>query len=67
MRPETEVTIDRQKAEAKDLEEGMQVRAHFQVEGREPVAVKLEAQSQTGMGGAGEAGTGHKDKKNKDK
>lgn len=63
IRRETEVMIDGKKAEARDLKEGMDVHAHFQLEGRESVAVKVEATSMDkadkankAMGGSGEAG-----------
>ncbi len=58
IRRETEVTIDGQKAQAKDLKEGMDIKAQFQLEGRETVAVKVEATSNDkAMGGSGAAGT----------
>ncbi len=66
IRNDTEVMVDGQKMKASDLEDGMDVTAHFQIEGREPVAVKVEARADQAMGGAGEAGTDKKDKKNKD-
>jgi hypothetical protein len=56
IRNETEVLLDGKKVKASELKEGMDIRAHFQIEGREPVAVKIEAKREAAMGGAGAAG-----------
>jgi hypothetical protein len=61
------VTLDGKRVEAKELEEGMQIRAMFQLEGEETVALEVDARS----AGKGVGGTGKYDKdadpKRKDK
>ena len=58
IRDQTKVTIDGKPAKASDLKEGAKVRALFQLEGAEIVAVRVNARSQSasGTGGAGAAG-----------
>jgi hypothetical protein len=54
IRDQTVVTVDGQRVEAKELKEGMQIRAMFQLEGEETVALKVDAKSAgKGVGGAG--------------
>jgi hypothetical protein len=54
VRDRTQVTLDGKPAEVKDLPKGAQVRAKFQLEGEEPVALRIEARS-TATGGSGDA------------
>lgn len=59
IRDQTMVKIDGKKADAKALKEGARVKAKFQLEGEETVAVSIDARSMPAnkaVGGAGEAG-----------
>lgn len=58
VRNETKVMLDGKKAKASDLKEGAEIKAHFQLEGEETVAVHIDAKSkaQRGTGGSAEAG-----------
>ena len=53
VRDRTQVTLDGKPAEVKDLPKGAQVRAKFQLEGEEPVALRIEARSTAATGGSG--------------
>jgi len=53
VRDRTQVTLDGTPVEVKDLPEGAQVRAKFQLEGEEPVALRIEARS-SATGGSGD-------------
>ncbi len=53
LRDKTQIMLDGKKAEAKNLPEGAKVKAKFQLEGGEAVAVRVEATSQQGVGGSG--------------
>jgi hypothetical protein len=57
IRDKTKVMIDGKPAKASDLQEGAPVRAKFQVEGEETVAVVVRAQKAPASGGAGAAGS----------
>ncbi|WP_043410817.1 hypothetical protein [Archangium violaceum] len=48
VRDQTKVMLDGKKVAVKDIPEGAQVRAKFQLEGEEPVAVELKATSPKG-------------------
>jgi hypothetical protein len=63
IRDRTKVTIDGKPAKASDLKEGAEVRALFQLEDDEIVAVMVNAKSKSasGTGGAGAAGGTSKD------
>lgn len=52
VRKNTKVTLDGKKVDAKSLPEGARVRAKFQIEGKEIVALSLDATSR-GTGGSG--------------
>lgn len=54
VRDRTQVTLDGKPVEVQDLPKGAQVRAKFQLEGEEPVALRIEARS-AATGGSGEA------------
>lgn len=59
IRDQTMVKIDGKKADASKLEDGMKVKAWFQLEGEETVAVRIDAKSMKkdkAVGGAGKAG-----------
>ena len=45
VRDRTQVTLDGKPVDVKDLPEGAQVRAKFQLEGEEPVALRIEAKA----------------------
>ena len=53
VRDRTQVTLDGKPADVKDLPKGAQVRAKFQLEGEEPVALRIEARS-SATGGSGD-------------
>lgn len=57
LRPQTQVFVDGKKAQVKQLEDGVEVRALFQLDGEKAVAVRVEATSRTmkerGTGGSG--------------
>ena len=53
VRDRTQVTLDGKVVEVKDLPEGARVRAKFQLEGEEPVALRIEARS-SATGGSGD-------------
>lgn len=59
LRDKTQVMIDGKKAKPSDLKQGADVRVKFQIEGKETVAVMVNAKSPSGSatGGAGEAGS----------
>lgn len=52
IRDRTQVLLDGKPVEVQDLPEGAQVRARFQLEGEEPVALRIEART-TATGGSG--------------
>ena len=56
IRDKTKVMINGKPAKSSDLKEGAPVRAKFQIEGKETVAVVVMAQSGSATGGAGGAG-----------
>lgn len=62
VRDETAIYVDGKKAKPSDLKAGMDVKAKFQLEGEETVAVRLDGKSK-GYGGAGKAGTDAKELK----
>lgn len=57
LRPQTEVLVDGKKAQPRQLEHGVQVRALFQLDGEKIVALRVEAKSESmeerATGGAG--------------
>lgn len=55
VRDQTAVYINGKKADASELKDGMDVKAKFQLEGEETVAVRIDAK-ETAMGGSGTAG-----------
>jgi hypothetical protein len=60
VRDQTMVTIDGQRAKPDELQQGAQVRARFQLEGGQPVAVRIDAKKGQATGGAGAAGSSEK-------
>lgn len=56
IRDETVVMLDGKKIEARYLPEGSQVRASFQLDGDDPVALKITARSSKGAKGVGGSG-----------
>src|SRR5919198_138011 len=57
IRDQTMVTIDGQKAKPDALQQGAQVRARFQLQGSNPVAVRIDAKKGKATGGSGAAGS----------
>lgn len=62
IRDKTAVYINGKKAKPSDLQKGMDVKAKFQLEGNEVVAVRLDAKT-SAYGGAGSQGTMEKSQK----
>ncbi|HZA52407.1 MAG TPA: hypothetical protein VE549_16800 [Myxococcaceae bacterium] len=69
IRDKTKVTIDGKPAKPSELKEGDEVRARFQLEGEEIVAVSINAKSRSASatGGAGAAGGSEKKPETADK
>jgi hypothetical protein len=67
IRDKTKVMINGKQAKASDLQEGAPVRAKFQIEGEETVAVVVMAQKDPASGGAGAAGSSGKSAEEKTK
>jgi hypothetical protein len=53
VRDRTQVTLDGKQVAVQDLPAGAEVRAKFQLEGEEPVALRIEARSPSATGGSG--------------